>query len=304
MHRFSARNVIAWIAGAAAVVAFYGMQIGFFNRWITAVLVTAGVVAFGYWLWEFFEKYRHAKRVREFAFTHGWQYSEEGWAANAGLTGFPFGVGSNRKATDLIEGTYSGMPCSTYTYSFEYRVGDDRAAEQVFTVTQTAIDYRLPTLDLVPEDIGSRIIGALGGADIDLESAEFNRLWRVLCPDRRFAIDVVDPRMMQHLLHHRIPGVAVRIDRDKVIAWSAGRADLGQLAKRFDLVTGIAKRVPNHVVRSYTEAEQRRRAEEAEREAKAPGWANTPGVLNSGRYTGIGVDADGDGVDDWEQRTR
>jgi hypothetical protein len=110
--------------------------------------------------------------------------------------------------------------------------------------------------------------------------------------------------MMQVLLRGRQQGVAVRIDGERVIAWSAGLADVQGLARRMDLVVGVAKAIPAHVVRKYAELEAQRRADEAAREANAPTWATTPGALNSGHYTGIGVDADGDGIEDWEQRSR
>ena len=304
MQRFSRRNVLGWIAGAAALVVSFGLQLGIFNWVMGAVIAGAALVLGAYWLFHLIEQGRHARRLREFAQTHGWVYSESGGVIAAGLKGFPFGEGTEREAEDLIQGTYSGIACAEYTYSFEHHVAGERTAPQVFTVTQARLDVPFPRLDLIREDAGSRVVGAITGSDIDLESAEFNRTWRVVCSDRRYAVDVVDPRMMELLLRLGRPGVAVRIDGDRVIAWSAGRAHTGELSRRLDLVAGVARRIPAHVVRTYTDAETQRRAEQDKREANAPTWAKIPGVLNSRRYTGIGVDADGDGVEDWEQRSR
>ena len=304
MHRFSRRNLLGWIAGAASLVIFLGFQFGIFNGVWGVVAFAAAIAVGAWWLWEQWDQLRHRQRVERFAAEHGWTYSEVGPLALARGSGFPFGVGTDRRVANLIEGVYSDTRCISYDYVFKYKVADERSAVQVFTVTQASLPVPFPRLDLIPEDAGSRMLGAITGSDIDLESAEFNRAWRVLCSDRRYAVDVVDPRMMQLLLSHRMPGVAIRIEGDRVLAWSAGRADVADLRRRLDVVVGVAKRIPAHVVRTYTDAETRRRAEQDKREANAPTWAKTPGVLNSRRYTGIGVDADGDGVEDWEQRSR
>lgn len=297
--RFSRRNLLGWIAGAAALVVSAGVQAGIFEWQVWAVIGAAALVVVAYFVFRASEQARHARRLRDFAEQHGWAYRTEGNDLIAGLTGFPFGTGTARTAEDVVEGTYSGLTVASFTYSYDQQVAGEYAGEQVFTVTQARLNIPFPRLDLVPEDMGTRVLSQFGLADIDLESAEFNRKWRVLSADKRYAIDTVDPRMMLVLLRGHQQGVAVRIDGARVIAWSAGVGHVRDLARRMDLVAGVAKAIPAHVVRKYTELEEQRRAEQAEREAKAPGWANTPGVLNSRRYTGIGVDADGDGVEDW-----
>jgi len=304
MQRFSRRNFLGWIAGAAALVVSAGFQAGIFEWHVWAVIGVAGLVVLAYFVFRANEQVRHARRLKEFAEQHGWAYRAEGNDLVAGLAGFPFGTGSSRAAEDVVEGNYSGLAVASYTYTYDNQVAGEYAGEQVFTITQATLAARFPRLDLVPEDMGTRVLSPFGLADIDLESAEFNRKWRVLSADKRYAIDVVDPRMMQVLLRGHQQGVAVRIEGARVIAWSAGVGHVRDLARRMDLVAGVAKAIPAHVVRKYTELDAQRRAEEVAREANAPGWASTPGVLNSGRYTGIGTDADGDGVDDWEQRSR
>ena len=302
--RFSRRNVLGWIAGAAALVVSVGFQAGIFEWQVWAVIGVAALVVLAYFVFRLLEQTRHAKRLRAFAEQTGWAYRPEGGELLIGLKGFPFGTGTGRVALDVVQGTYSEVNVASYTYSFDQQVAGEYAGEQVFTVTQALLPTKLPRLDLVPEDIGTRVLSQFGLADIDLESAEFNRTWRVLSDDKRYAIDVVDPRMMLALMRNRQPGVAVRIDGDKVIAWSAGVAPVGELARRTDLVASVSKAIPAHVVRKYAELEEQRRADEAAREANPPTWATEGGVLNSGTYTGIGVDGDGDGVQDWDERNR
>lgn len=309
--RFSAHNALGWIAGAAGLIAVFGFQVGFLDGPFGLIVFGAAVLAGAWWLYEQWDHWRHSPRLEKFAAQNGWTYAAEGPIGAAPAGGFPFGVGTSRRLEDFVGGTYGGAKCCSYTYRFDYQAGGERGATQIFTVTQAYLPVSLPRLDLVPEDAASKLLAAFSGPDINLESAEFNRKWRVQSADRKFAVDVVDPRMMELLLRHHLPGLAVRIDGYAVIAWSAGRASVGDLSRRLDVVTGVARRIPPHVIRAREEVERARReqeaaaaAEAAAREANAPTWANTGGILNSGRYTGIGVDSDGDGVEDWEQRTR
>ena len=175
---------------------------------------------------------------------------------------------------------------------------------QIFTVTQVSLDVPFPRLDLIPEDIGSRLLNAVGFADIDLESAEFNRTWRVQCADKRYATDFLDPRMMQTPPHQPIArrgGSRRRQPRFGVERWDRERQ--GSLAPPRPRVR---RRGTHPCARGapLREADAGRRAIEDERERNAPTWAKTGGILNSGHYTGIGVDADGDGVDDYTERSR
>jgi hypothetical protein len=304
MHRFSAHNALGWIAGVAGLVALFGFQVGFFDGTLGLVVFLCALVVGGWWVYQQWDHMRHSERLQRFAATNGWTFQEAGPLSVAQASGFPFGMGIQRRVEDYVEGTYAGVPCASYTYLFEHHADGERGVVQTFTVTQTRLPVPLPRLDLLPEDAGTKLLSVFAGGDINFESAEFNRKWRVQSADRKFAIDVVDPRMMELLLRHHLPGLAVRIDGYTVLVWSAGRASVGDLSRRLDIVTGVARRIPQHVIRIREEAETQRRADEAAREAAAPTWANTGGVLNSGTYTGIGVDSDGDGVEDWEQRNR
>jgi hypothetical protein len=62
---------------------------------------------------------------------------------------------------------------------------------------------------------------ALGLDDIDLESEDFNRKFRVHANDRKFASDVLTPRTMQALLAR--PETSWRISGTDILGWSDGR---------------------------------------------------------------------------------
>lgn len=81
----------------------------------------------------------------------------------------------------------SGKNRRTQTHTFSYLIL--RVPLQPF-----------PTLLIRPEGVFDKLAGAFGFDDIDFESAEFSRRFHVTSSDKRFAYDIVHPRMIEFLL--------------------------------------------------------------------------------------------------------
>ena len=56
------------------------------------------------------------------------------------------------------------------------------------------------TLNVRPENLGDRMSAFMGYDDIDFESAEFSKKYHVTSSDKRFAYDLIHPRMMEFLM--------------------------------------------------------------------------------------------------------
>jgi hypothetical protein len=65
---------------------------------------------------------------------------------------------------------------------------------------------RMPDLLIRREGIFDKIASVFGKNDIDFESAEFSRKYYVKCDSRKFAYDIIHPRMMEFLLETK-PGL-------------------------------------------------------------------------------------------------
>ncbi len=92
--------------------------------------------------------------------------------------------------------SHSGKSTSTRTYRFSYLI--------------LHMPYsHVPNLLLRREGMFDKIAGVLGFDDIDFESAEFSRRFHVKSSDKRFAYDVVHPRMMEFLLAGDAPTVDI-----------------------------------------------------------------------------------------------
>lgn len=81
----------------------------------------------------------------------------------------------------------TGKSTSTRTYRFSYLL-----LRPPFPVPAD--------LHIRPEGLFDKLAGAMGFDDIDFESDEFSRRYHVKSADKRFAYDVIHPRMIEFLL--------------------------------------------------------------------------------------------------------
>jgi hypothetical protein len=68
----------------------------------------------------------------------------------------------------------------------------------------------VPDISIRRENSVDRLASAIGIDDIDFESAEFNSLFRVRSSSKRFAYDLIHPRMMEFILKTCPPGLDIQ----------------------------------------------------------------------------------------------
>ena len=92
--------------------------------------------------------------------------------------------------------TSNGKTTSTHTYIFSYLI--------------LHLPYEnAPSLAIRREGLFDKLAGAFGFDDIDFESDEFSRRFHVKSGDKRFAYDVIHPRMMEFLLASEPPAIEI-----------------------------------------------------------------------------------------------
>jgi hypothetical protein len=198
-----------------------------------------------------------AKRRREalsaLAVQRGWSYapSDDRWVS--AFDGAPFGLGHDRRAGNVLNGRYDGR--SFVAFDYRYSTTETTTDAQGHTQTHTevhpysvvALDtgVALPTLSVTPEGFLGRMVGRLTNTDIELESEEFNRAFTVRADDRKFATDVLHPRMMEYLL--RIPDRGWRFSDRWLLAIRPGRHSVAELDARLTDLDGILDLVPGFV---------------------------------------------------------
>lgn len=350
----------AWIGTAGAALIGLGFVLAQPSLLLVGLVITAGA---GVLAW--IDRSRAARlhdATVDFARAHGWEHLRSTTEYGGRLRAYPFSTGVRRRQESVLRGDFAGMRCATFAHVYEETSGQEgeQSVPIAHQVVMAELSVALPRLDIVPEGLGLPAMRLLGGSDVDVESHEFNRRWRVLAEDPRYAHAVLDARMIERLLAHDASGLMLRIEGGAVYTWQPGRQGVENLASRLGVVTGIARRIPQHVIRQYrelgygikdgfvesapgwatqpgalisrqpTELAQAAgwmppvgpgasvppaaagraeplspaRASAAGASAPAPtgpAWAAEPGALTGRRYTGVGVDADGDGIEDWRQ---
>ena len=119
-----------------------------------------------------------------------------------------FRRGHSRCAFNTLQGLLEidGRPYGAKTGDFTYKV--TRQTGKTTSTTTYRFSYlivdlpfpRVPDLLIRREGVMDRFAAVFGMDDIDFESAEFSRRFFVKCPDKRFAYDVIHPRMMEFLM--------------------------------------------------------------------------------------------------------
>src|SRR5881397_3516034 len=163
-------------------------------------LAVVGVVA--YFAYQADKKRRAT--LLSYAQSNGWTYvaRDDSWCDR--FPGNPFGDGDDRTASNILQGPYDGTSMVAFDYSYETSSTDSKGNRSTtthrFSVCAVQMPGWLPGLELTPESVLTRFAGHLGLDDIELESEDFNRRYRVKARDPKFAYDVLNPRTMTALL--------------------------------------------------------------------------------------------------------
>jgi hypothetical protein len=228
------------------------------NSLLFGVIVT--VVAMGLGLLFIYAAMARNRRARAMAPTaeaHGLTYSA-GDLYGSTQVAFPlFRAGDGRRVENVMACIgANGLDVRVFDYAYydEYRDDQGRMHKRwdYFNCAMARHNGLWPIVHISRERVLDKVAQSLGLPDIELESEEFNRLFRVQCEDARFATALVDPRMMEFLLttEGRISFetkgrwllvIAPRLDTPKEMVGLLGVAD------------EFLRRIPNVVWELYPE---------------------------------------------------
>jgi hypothetical protein len=213
-------------------------------------LVVVGLLVVGglaYWSW------LKAKKRRElfaaFAASQGWTWTgrDDSWVNR--FDGTPFDQGDHKKALNVLQGQHGGRAMVAFDYSYETHSADSKGNRQTtthrFAFCSLSLPAHLPSLELVPESMLGRLGTVLGMQDIELESEDFNRRYRVRCADQKFAYDVLPPRTMEALM--RRTALHLRLAGTDALCWESGSHSPSELLARLDAIATLVDGIPEFV---------------------------------------------------------
>lgn len=218
---------------------------GPFLLFFLAFVAFAGVSL--WWGWAQAKKRREL--FQQFAAGQGWRWvaRDDRWAGR--FDGTPFGTGDSREARNVLDGTFRNRPMVAFDYSYETHSTDSKGNTTTTThryaICALSMPAPLPTFELTPEGLLGRVGTALGMQDIELESEDFNRRFRVRCDDAKLAYDLLPARTMQALLTR--PALHVRLRGADALCWESGAHSPSELLSRLDTLSTLLDGVPSYV---------------------------------------------------------
>ena len=215
-------------------------------------IAVVGVVA--YLSWQADQKRRQL--LQGYAMSNGWTYTarDDSWADR--FAGEPFGQGDHRQAKNVLAGAYGRRQMVAFDYSFQTHSTDSKGHRSTTThryaICALRLPTALPTLELSPESVLTRFAGALGLDDVQLESEDFNRTYRVAAGNPKFAYDVLNPRTMQALLGR--PALHMRLFGVDAVCWESGRLAPTELLARLSTLSILIDGIPSFVWSDHTDS--------------------------------------------------
>jgi len=158
--------------------------------------------------------------------------------------------GSNRYAYNVIHAAWEELPAWIFDHHHETYSTDSKGRRTTHHHYRTFVlvehDLDLGQLDVRPEHFFDKVAAAFGFDDIDFESAEFSRKWRVKAPDREFAYQVFHPRMMEYFLTLR--GLALATNGPfGLYRLGSGTMSPEEIGRTLRIVSGFVERLPRFV---------------------------------------------------------
>ena len=184
----------------------------------------------------------------------GWQLQpHDPWGLPGRWAGTPFDSGYDRSAANVVTGEFQGKPLVAFDYSYKEDSTDSEGKRSTttyrFRICALGMPCALPELHVGPEGVFSRLGQVLGMQDIELESEDFNRRFRVRCPDPKFATDVLSPRTMEMLLASG--KVKFRFVGSDVVAYESGCLEGPELDRTAHVLSAVIDGIPSFVWRDY-----------------------------------------------------
>jgi hypothetical protein len=184
---------------------------------VLAAAVAGGVVYVGYLI-----KKKRREAFAVMAAQLGLQYSP---ADPFGILSEPFALfekGDGRGVENVMWGSWQGIELRGFDYWYYEESNDSKGGRSRsysrFDCAIVPVDATCVHLTITHENLMTRLAGALTFHDIQFESEAFNRAYNVKSPDKKFANDLIDARMMTWLLQSGL-GYSFEVVGDEIICY-------------------------------------------------------------------------------------
>jgi len=189
--------------------------------------------------------------ARQWAAVNHCAYMQLNPAMTAYLSGHPFIGGQGANVADFIEGkTPKGRAFCSFIYSYGESTGNSSTAAPI-TATVIRLPAMLPQLTVTRESISDKFAHFLGGQDIELESDDFNQMYRVQSSNEAFAYGVLTPKIMQWLIGPAAGLAPFMINGQDLICWRSGYPNYMMLGAQLTAMEAFVDEIPQGVYEQF-----------------------------------------------------
>jgi len=158
-------------------------------------------------------------------------------------------AGSNRYVFNTLSGDYQGHGVTAFDYHYETHSTDSKGHRQThhhyFSCFLLRLPRSFPELVVAREGFFSKVAQAFGYDDIDFESHEFSRKFCVRSPDKKFAYDICNARMMEYLLAN--DDLTIEVDQDTLALTFNSRLDPARIEPNLSRLVALRSRMPDYL---------------------------------------------------------
>jgi hypothetical protein len=263
------RRVDGWMGAppvnrvASALLAAGALMILVTSPAMLSIAVIGLIVAVGLLLPRYVRPGRRHRPLLAWAGAEGWEYRPAERGLRLWWDGPPAARGDDVRFRDVLwYGSHAVSATVRHRSPLRQAPRDPRRAAQ--HVVAVALPTALPTLLLTPhvdDRAGDRL-----APDLVTESPDFNRHRRVRTDDRRTALALLPPHLLERLMAPDLREAGLCVDRESLRAWWPGETDIERLPERVAAVVDVALLIPRHVWQDHRyDPDDRDRAGEQQR---------------------------------------
>ncbi len=197
--------------------------------------------------------YLRRKMWQEIAAKYGLRYQQgDPFGFTEMLSDFAFMQrGHSRRVSNTLDGNVDGMKIAIFDYRYTTGSGKNKTTHRMSCLMVELPIYG-PHLYIRREDWFSTVASWIGMGDIEFESEEFNRRFKVTSNDKRFAYDICHTQMMEYLLAN--PEGNWEISHNRLLLYSSTwrQFDKDEVDRALILAKGFVDRIPEYLIKQQT----------------------------------------------------
>lgn len=160
--------------------------------------------------------------------------------------------GSKRYAFNILSGQLEGQQAHIFDYHYETYSRDSKGRRTTqhhyFSIFTLALPAAFQELTITREGFFAKLGQALGFDDIDFESVEFSKRYKVRSKDKKFAYDFCNAQMIDYLL--RQEDLIIEVDGNILSLTFKGRLAIDRIRPNIERILHIRSLMPNYLFNS------------------------------------------------------